>query len=111
MEPHYSTGKVARILGVARYTVRRWIREGRVKAVRVNGRWRIPESEIKKLLGVLENRVEEAVAGGSRATVEEKKKAPHPRAGEEKHVKERRAAKEEEEFTWIVLDAGSWKIT
>lgn len=51
MERHYSTREVCWILGIANRTLRRWIKEGRVRAVNINGRWRIPESEIKRLLG------------------------------------------------------------
>lgn len=29
----------------------KWIKEGRIRAVNVNGRWRIPESEVKRVLG------------------------------------------------------------
>ncbi|MCE4608698.1 MAG: IS607 family transposase [Caldisphaeraceae archaeon] len=51
MERHYNTREVCEILGIANRTLRRWIKEGKVRAVNVDGRWRIPESEIKRLLG------------------------------------------------------------
>ena len=51
MERHYSTREVCEILGVANRTLRRWIKEGKIRAVNIGGRWRIPESEIKRLLG------------------------------------------------------------
>ena len=51
MERYYSTREVCGILGVTNRTLRRWIKEGRIKAVNVYGRWRIPESEVKRLLG------------------------------------------------------------
>ncbi len=51
MERHYSTREVCEILGIANRTLRRWIKEGRIRAVNIGGRWRIPESEIKRLLG------------------------------------------------------------
>ena len=51
MERHYSTREVCKILGIANRTLRRWIKEGRIRAININGRWRIPESEIKRLLG------------------------------------------------------------
>uniref|UniRef100_A0A7C4FHV8 IS607 family transposase n=1 Tax=Ignisphaera aggregans TaxID=334771 RepID=A0A7C4FHV8_9CREN len=57
MERHYSTREVCEILGIANRTLRRWIREGRVRAVNINGRWRIPESEVKMLLGYLAEEV------------------------------------------------------
>ncbi len=51
MERHYSTREVCEILGIANRTLRRWIKEGKVRAVNVGGRWRIPESEVKRILG------------------------------------------------------------
>ncbi|MCD6084781.1 MAG: IS607 family transposase [Desulfurococcales archaeon] len=51
MERHYSTREVCGILGIANRTLRRWIKEGRIRAVNINGKWRIPESEVKRLLG------------------------------------------------------------
>jgi len=51
LERHYSTREVCEILGIANRTLRRWIKEGKVKAVNIGGRWRIPESEVKRLLG------------------------------------------------------------
>ncbi len=51
MERHYSTREVCEILGIANRTLRRWIKEGRIRAVNIGGRWRIPESEVKRLLG------------------------------------------------------------
>jgi len=51
MERYYSTREVCEILGIANRTIRRWIKEGRIRAVNVNGRWRIPESEVRRLLG------------------------------------------------------------
>jgi len=43
--------EVCRILGVSYPTLRRWIKEGRIRAVQtVGGKYRIPESEVKRLL-------------------------------------------------------------
>ena len=45
------SGEVAEILGVDRHTVIKWIRESRIKAVRLpSGRYRIPEGEVGKIL-------------------------------------------------------------
>lgn len=45
------TGEVAEMLGVDRHTVIRWIKEGKIRAVRLpSGRHRIPESEVRKIL-------------------------------------------------------------
>jgi len=46
----YRTGKVAEILGVNRVTVIRWIKQGKIKAMRIGKEFRIPEDEVKRLL-------------------------------------------------------------
>ncbi len=38
-----------KIIGVSRSAVVKWIREGRVRAVNIHGRWYIPESELERL--------------------------------------------------------------
>ncbi len=51
MENLLTTGKVARILGVSRHTVTRWIRQGKIKAIRLpSGRYRIPKEVVLKIL-------------------------------------------------------------
>ena len=47
----YRTTEVAKILNISWSTVKRWVKEGKIKAIRVGHRWRIPESEILRLLG------------------------------------------------------------
>lgn len=44
------TRKVAEMLGVNRVTVIRWIKQGKIKAVRIGKEFRIPEDEVKRLL-------------------------------------------------------------
>ena len=45
------SGEVAKILGVDRHTVVKWVKEGWIRAIRLpSGRYRIPESEVKKIL-------------------------------------------------------------
>ncbi len=45
------SGEVAEILGVDRHTVVKWIKEGKIRAIKLpSGRYRIPESEVKKIL-------------------------------------------------------------
>jgi len=52
MEQLYRTGEAAKLLGVHPMTLRRWIKAGKVKAKRtVGGEFRVPESEIMRLLG------------------------------------------------------------
>ena len=51
MEERYlSTEQFAKILNVTKTTVLRWIRSGKITAYNLNGRYRIPASEIEKLL-------------------------------------------------------------
>ena len=50
MERYLTPSEVAEIFGMSRSGVIKWIREGKIKVVEVNGRWRIPYSEIERLL-------------------------------------------------------------
>lgn len=45
-EKFYSTNKVAELFEVTSETVRNWIEEGKLKAVKVNGLWRVPRDEV-----------------------------------------------------------------
>ena len=40
----------AKLIGVSRSAVIKWIREGKVRAVNIHGRWYIPESELERLI-------------------------------------------------------------
>ncbi|MCQ4367290.1 MAG: helix-turn-helix domain-containing protein, partial [Sulfolobales archaeon] len=44
MERYLTPSEVAEIFGMSRSGVIKWIREGKIKAIEVNGRWRIPYS-------------------------------------------------------------------
>ena len=58
MERLYTLKEAKRVLGVTTKTIQRWDKEGKVRVVRtVGGRRRIPESEIKRILGLKEERV------------------------------------------------------
>jgi len=60
MEKLYRIKEVAELLGVHPKTVQKWAREGKIKVVyTVGGRRRIPESELKKLLGEQTGRLDE----------------------------------------------------
>jgi len=49
-------------LGISYSTLRRWIREGRIRAVQtIGGRYRIPESEVRRLLSGVEARKARAI--------------------------------------------------
>jgi len=50
VERYLTPSEVAEIFGISRSGVIKWIRVGKIKAVEVNGRWRIPYSEIERLL-------------------------------------------------------------
>lgn len=36
-------------LGISVYTLKHWIREGKIKAVKIGNRWKMEEEEIAKL--------------------------------------------------------------
>jgi len=46
----HRTGRAAEMLGVHKATIIRWIRQGKIKAVRIGREFRIPEDEVKRLL-------------------------------------------------------------
>ena len=49
-ERYLSTREFARLLGVSRVTVVKWIKSGRIVAYSVHGKWRIPYSEVERVL-------------------------------------------------------------
>ncbi len=54
-EKLYTLKQASEILGVHPKTIQKWDREGKIKVIRTpGGRRRIPESEIKRLLGIKE---------------------------------------------------------
>lgn len=47
--PLMSTRQIAKMFSVKGYTVGEWIREGKLRnAVKVNGRWRVPLTEVQR---------------------------------------------------------------
>jgi len=60
MENYYTPKEVSEKLKLNIRTVYKWIREEKLKAVKLGDVWRIPESEIKRLL-----------KSGSRSNIEE----------------------------------------
>lgn len=53
----YTLKEAKKLLGVTTWTIQQWDRQGKIKCVRtVGGRRRIPESEIKRILGLKEER-------------------------------------------------------
>jgi putative resolvase len=58
MEKLYTLKEAKKLLGVTTKTIQRWDKEGKIRVVRtLGGRRRIPESEIKRILGLKEERV------------------------------------------------------
>ena len=51
MEKYYSIRQASNILGIKVRTVREWIRNGKITAIKygASNRWFIPESEIRRL--------------------------------------------------------------
>jgi len=49
MEKLYKLSEFAKIMGVSRSGMIKWIREGKVRAINIHGRWYIPESEYERL--------------------------------------------------------------
>ncbi|AFK21822.1 IS607 family transposase [Pyrococcus sp. ST04] len=57
MERHYTLKEASKILGVTVKTLQNWDKQGKIRVVRTpGGRRRIPESEIKRILGIHEER-------------------------------------------------------
>ncbi|MBB5254670.1 IS607 family transposase [Sulfurisphaera ohwakuensis] len=50
MERYLTPSEVAEIFGMSRSGIIKWIREGKIKAIEINGRWRIPYSEVERLI-------------------------------------------------------------
>jgi putative resolvase len=66
MERLYTLKEARKLLGVTTRTIQRWDKEGKIRVVRtVGGRRRVPESEIKRILGLKEER---AVVGYARVS-------------------------------------------
>jgi len=58
MERLYTLKEAKKLLGVTTRTIQRWDKQGKIRVVRtIGGRRRIPESEIKRILGLKEERV------------------------------------------------------
>jgi putative resolvase len=58
MEKLYTLKEAKKLLGVTTRTIQRWDKDGKIRVVRtIGGRRRIPESEIKRILGLKEERI------------------------------------------------------
>ncbi|HDN90813.1 MAG TPA: IS607 family transposase [Candidatus Aenigmarchaeota archaeon] len=57
MERLYTMKEASKLLGVTVRTIQRWDKEGKIRCVRtIGGKRRVPESEIKRILGIHEER-------------------------------------------------------
>ncbi|MBS7612316.1 IS607 family transposase [Candidatus Bathyarchaeota archaeon] len=66
VERLYTIKEAKKLLGVTTWTIQQWDRQGKIRCVRtVGGRRRIPESEIRRILGLKEER---AVVGYARVS-------------------------------------------
>lgn len=58
MERLYTLKEAKKLLGVTTRTIQRWDKDGKIRVFRtVGGRRRIPESEVKRILGLREERI------------------------------------------------------
>lgn len=48
-DPYLSTRQVAMLFGVKPYTIRQWIKDGKLTAVNINSRLKIRKSEVQRL--------------------------------------------------------------
>jgi len=48
-EKLYKPSDFAKLMGISRSGVIKWIKQGKIRAVEIHGRWYIPESEIERL--------------------------------------------------------------
>jgi len=66
--------EACRVLGVSYVTLRRWIKEGKIRAVQtLGGKYRVPESEVKRLLSGVETREVRAVIYARVSSSDQKK--------------------------------------
>jgi excisionase family DNA binding protein len=63
-EPLLTTVEVARRINMTTQAVRKYIKRGRLSAVRIGGEYRIPESEVDALIAG-ERNVDDAAGGGA----------------------------------------------
>ncbi len=50
METLYTPEEIAKTLKVSAYTVRRWLKDGEIKGIKVHNFWRVPESSLAEFL-------------------------------------------------------------
>lgn len=50
MEKYYSPDQVAEFLNISAFTVRRWLKEGKLEAVKIERQWRVSETTLQEFL-------------------------------------------------------------
>lgn len=50
LEKHYTVKEVAAALGVHKNTLLLWILSGKIKAIKAGHNWRLPESEVRRIM-------------------------------------------------------------
>jgi len=53
METYLTVGQVARIFSVTNYTVRVWLKDGKLQGHKPSGQWRIAKSEVARFANQL----------------------------------------------------------
>ncbi len=71
----YSTNEVAQMLGISPFTIRRYIRLRKLKAVKLEGSYRVRQSELDKFLKERELETEEELAALDEEEEEEEEEA------------------------------------
>lgn len=49
-EKYYTPSEIAKIFNFSPEGIRKWIKQGKLKAIRLGSRWRIPESALQEFL-------------------------------------------------------------
>jgi len=49
-ERYYTVREVAQMLRFDKMTIYRWIKSGKIKAVKINNRWLIPAEEVERII-------------------------------------------------------------
>ena len=105
-ERFVTVSEARRVLGVSYITLWRWIREGRIRAIRgPSGRWLIPWSEIERLRGKTE--VSERVRAVIYARVSSRKQAEQGDLDRQVEVLRKYAAEQGYEIVAVLKDVGS----
>lgn len=59
LEPLWTIQQTAKFLSLGHTTIRKWIRDGKIKSVKISNRVRIPRSEVERLVSETRNKMQE----------------------------------------------------